>query len=325
VTHLVGVKFNRRKFLATGTTAAGLGGLWLASSERRTARWFRRIVADTGRRVRSAPVKPDLATWSDNAVTICWVGHATVLINFYGIRILTDPTFGDRVGVSLGRGTAGPKRFVAPALRLKDLPPIDLVLLSHAHMDHMDLPSLRAFAGKTAIVAARNTTDLLGNIAAMPPTEVGWGDDFTLRTVRGELCVEALEVNHWGRRWPNEEIARGYNGYILRREGRAILVGGDTANTPLFGKMRSRGPFDTAIMPIGAYDPWIRSHCTPEQAAEMANAAGARFIVPVHHQTFRLSDEPMNQPIERLQEALQHEPERLALKQIGETFVCPKA
>jgi L-ascorbate metabolism protein UlaG (beta-lactamase superfamily) len=248
-----------------------------------------------------------------------------VLINFYGICILTDPTLGDRVGVSLGFGTAGPKRYFAPALRLEDLPPIDLVLLSHAHMDHMDLPSLRALVGQTSIVAARNTADLLGNIAARPPTELGWGDDFTLRTVRGELRVEAFEVNHWGRRWPNEKRARGYNGYLLRREGRAILVGGDTANTPLFGELRSRGPFDVAIMPIGAYDPWIRSHCTPEQAVDMANAAGARFIVPVHHQTFRLSDEPMNEPVQRLQQALQRESERLALKQIGGTFVCPLA
>ncbi len=280
-------------------------------------------MADSGRRVWPAPVKPDPATWSDNAITICWLGHATVLINFYGIRILTDPTFGDRVGVSLGLGTAGPKRYFAPALRLKDLPPIDLVLLSHAHMDHMDLPSLRAFVAKTSIVAARNTTDLLGNVTAKPPTELGWGDNFTLRTVCGELRVEALEVNHWGKRWPNEEMTRGYNGYILRREGRAILIGGDTANTPLFGKLRSGGPFAAAIMPIGAYDPWIRSHCTPEQAVDMANAAGARFIVPVHHQTFRLSDEPMNEPIERIEEALQREPQRLALKQIGETFFCP--
>ncbi len=318
------MKSKRRKFLAGLVGAAGLGGLWLATSERRAARWFRRIVADSGRRVLPAPVKPDLTSWSDNAVTICWLGHATVLINFYGIRILTDPTLGDRVGIPLGLGTAGPKRYFAPALRLEELPPIDLVLLSHAHMDHMDLPSLQAFTGKTAIVAARQTTDLLGNTEAKPPTELGWGDDFTLRTDRGELRVEALEVNHWGRRWPNEEIARGYNGYVLRREGRALLFGGDTANTPLFARLRSRGPFEAAMMPIGAYDPWIRSHCTPEQAVEMANAAGASYIVPVHHQTFRLSEEPMNEPIERLQAALQREPERLALKQIGETFVCPR-
>ena len=78
-------------------------------------------------------------------------------------------------------------------------------------------------------------------------------------------------------------------------------------------------------MPIGAYQPWIRSHCTPEQAVAMANQAGARFIVPVHHQTFRLSDEPMTEPIERITEALAHEPERLAVRRIGETFVCPRA
>jgi len=87
--------------------------------------------------------------------------------------------------------------------------------------------------------------------------------------------------------------------------------------------MRSRGPFDAAILPIGAYNPWIWHHCTPEEAVEMANLAGARYIVPVHHQTFRLSNEPMTEPIQRLQAAL--EPERLALSKIGETFVCPKA
>ena len=76
-------------------------------------------------------------------------------------------------------------------------------------------------------------------------------------------------------------------------------------------------------MPIGAYQPWIHSHCTPEQAVEMAMAARAEYIVPVHHQTFKLSDEPMNEPIERIQAALQREPERLALKRIGESFVCP--
>ena len=79
-----------------------------------------------------------------------------------------------------------------------------------------------------------------------------------------------------------------------------------------------------AIMPIGAYRPWIWNHCTPEQAVEMANWAGARYIVPVHHQTFRLSEEPLTEPIERLEEALQREPERLALRKVGESFTCSK-
>jgi L-ascorbate metabolism protein UlaG (beta-lactamase superfamily) len=323
VEQLSSVNFNRRKFLAFSAIMAGAGATWVGLSRNRAARVLRMMVADAGRSIPPAPVKPDPARWSDNAITICWLGHATVLINFYGIRILTDPTFGDRCGVDLGIGTAGPKRHVAPALRLEELPPVDLVLLSHAHMDHTDLPSLRAFAGKTAIVAARNTTDLIANAKAKPATELGWGGDFRLRTNRGELRVEAVEVNHWGRRWPDEKIARGYNGYILRREGRAILFGGDTANTPLFSDLRSRGPFAAAIMPIGAYQPWIHSHCTPEQAMTMALAARADYIVPVHHQTFKLSDEPMHEPIERIQEALQREPERLALQRIGESFVCP--
>src|SRR5262249_35812332 len=97
-----------------------------------------------------------------------------------------------------------------------------------------------------------------------------------------------------------------------------------TAYTPLFRGLRSHGPFKAAIMPLGAYDPWIRNHCNPEQAVEMANWAGASYIVPVHHQTFRLSNEPMKEPIERAQIALQHEPERLALNSVGQTFVCPE-
>jgi L-ascorbate metabolism protein UlaG (beta-lactamase superfamily) len=104
-----------------------------------------------------------------------------------------------------------------------------------------------------------------------------------------------------------------------------LLFGGDTAQTPAFARLKSSGPYLAAIMPIGAYQPWIWNHCTPEQALAMADAAGARYILPVHHQTFKLSDEPPLEPIERLQAALQEEPERLALRQIGETFVCPAA
>jgi L-ascorbate metabolism protein UlaG (beta-lactamase superfamily) len=78
-------------------------------------------------------------------------------------------------------------------------------------------------------------------------------------------------------------------------------------------------------MPIGAYQPWIRNHCTPEEALEMANAAGAKYLVPIHHQTFKLSEEPMEEPLQRMQAALAGEPERLALAEIGATFRCPKA
>jgi L-ascorbate metabolism protein UlaG (beta-lactamase superfamily) len=280
-------------------------------------------VEDACRSVIPAPLKPDPAQWSDNRVTLCWLGHATVLVNFYGLNILTDPAFGNRVGVSLGLGTIGPKRYIAPALRAHELTRIDVVLLSHAHMDHLDLPSLQRLPRGMPVVSAKVTRDLLARTQQTNITELAWNESTTVRTTRGDLFIQAFEVKHWGQRWPSE-LARGYNGYLFRREDKTLLFGGDTALTPLFKDLKGKGLFEAAIMPIGAYQPWIWNHCTPEQAVKMAEMAGARYIVPVHHQTFRLSDEPMNEPIERLQVALEHESDRLALKQVGEAFVLPK-
>jgi L-ascorbate metabolism protein UlaG (beta-lactamase superfamily) len=93
--------------------------------------------------------------------------------------------------------------------------------------------------------------------------------------------------------------------------------------TDSFATLRRHDPIDVAIMPISAYNPWIQAHSTPEQAVQMANDAGARFVVPVHHQTFRLSFEPFREPIERFEAALGKPPERIALREIGETFMLP--
>lgn len=260
--------------------------------------------------------------WSDSRISFAWLGHASVLIDFYGFRILTDPALATHIGISWALGTIGPKRFIAPALQVNELPPIDLLLLSHAHMDHMDLPTLRRLASTPSTVTARSTSDVFAGAGLRQVTELGWGDKTTCRTARGELQVEAFEVRHWGQRWPSDR-PRGYSGYVLRREGKAILFGGDTALTPAFRELKSRGPFAAAVLPIGAYRPWIWNHCTPEEALSMANSAGAGYIVPVHHQTFRLSEEPRNEPIERLTVSLEREPERLALRRIGETFQVP--
>src|SRR6266404_1423887 len=105
------------KYMAAGTTTTfGGAAWWLSASKQRAARWGRRLVADAHRAVLPAPVKPAPAKWSDNRMTIAWLGHATVLINFYGIHILTDPALGRHIGFSLGLGTVGPKRYIAPAL-----------------------------------------------------------------------------------------------------------------------------------------------------------------------------------------------------------------
>lgn len=305
-------------------SAAGLvgGAWWLRTSNAWAARFLRERVREAERDIAPAPHTPAPATWDANAITLAWLGHTTVLVSFHGLTILTDPSLGHRIGLGLGLGTLGPKRFIAPALRVGELPPIDVVLLSHAHLDHLDMPTLSRLPGRPQVVSAYATADIFGPRCFAETHELRWGEHVTLRTAKGELRVEAIEVKHWGARW-RTDTHRGYNGYVLRREGRALLFGGDTAHTGAFAALRSRGPFAAAIMPIGAYQPWIRSHCTPEEALRMADAAGAQHIVPVHHATFKLSDEPMHEPIERMQAALAKEAGRLALKQVGETFRVP--
>jgi L-ascorbate metabolism protein UlaG (beta-lactamase superfamily) len=209
-------------------------------------------------------------------------------------------------------------------LEFHELPPIDLVLLSHAHFDHLDLRTLRCFDRATRVIAARSTGDLLKRTHFSEVTELAWGETESLDTAAGEIAITAFPVKHWGARL-QRDTQRGYNGYLFERGGRRIIFAGDTAMTENFANLRRYGAIDIAIMSIGAYDPWIKSHCTPEQAVQMATAAGARFIAPVHHQTFRLSLEPFREPIQRFEAALSKTPERIALREIGQTFVLPQS
>ena len=275
------------------------------------------------RRLPSTRHKPEPLSWSDNAITLAWLGHATVLINFYGVRIVTDPVLFSRIGISVGVGSIGPLRLVRCALSPAELPPLDLVLVSHAHFDHLDTRSLAVLRGRPAAVMAASTADLLPRQYYSSLTELRWNESTVVRTRVGEVLVRAIEVKHWGARL-GRDTYRGYTGFIVEREGRKLLIGGDTAATRVFASHRRHGPFDAAVMPIGAYDPWIRNHCTPEEAIVMADAAGARLFVPVHHQSFQLSREPVYEPIERAQAALAHEDDRLALRELGETALLPR-
>jgi L-ascorbate metabolism protein UlaG (beta-lactamase superfamily) len=295
----------------------------------RVRRWlahlWREWTTESWRPIAPAFAKPEPLKWNDAELTAAWIGHATVLINFFGINILTDPVLFARIGIRLPGFTIGPKRLTAPALEFHELPKIDVVLLSHAHFDHFDLRTLHRFDETTCVVTAPKTADLLKWTRLRDITELRWGEEKSLNTPAGAVTISAFQVKHWGAR-KQRDTYRGYNSYVMEsrsRGRRRILFGGDTAMTNTFAELSQHGPVDLAIMSIGAYNPWIQSHCTPEQAIEMANAAGARFIMPVHHQTFRLSFEPFREPIERFQAALSNTPERIALREIGETFVLP--
>ena len=293
---------------------------------KRVVRWitylWREWARETFRPIAPAFTKPNPESWSDSKVTLAWLGHASVLINFCGINILTDPALFPRIGVRLPGITIGPKRLTAPALTVDELPRIDVILLSHAHFDHFDRRTLRRFSPATKVATAPQTKDLLRGTRLRNVTELRWHENIFVNTPAGDINVTAFPVKHWGARMQHDNH-RGYNGYLLERNGRRIIFGGDTAMTDRFADLRTYGRVDLAIMSIGCYNPWIRAHSTPEEAVQMADAAGAQFIVPVHHQTFRLSFEPFREPIERFEMALRTTPNRIALCEIGETFVLP--
>jgi L-ascorbate metabolism protein UlaG (beta-lactamase superfamily) len=265
-----------------------------------------------------APHRPEPGRWRDDQLTVAWLGHATVLMNFYGAWILTDPALRTRVGVRLGVATLGPRRLVRPALTARELPRLDAVLVSHAHMDHCDLGTLRRLPRRARAVVQKGNLDLVRRFARSD--ELAWGEAVEFAGLR----VESIEVNHWGARKLTDRH-RGYGGFLIEKNGRAVVFGGDTAYTRAFARLPRCGvKVDLAILPIGAYDPYIYAHANPEQAWAMANEMGAQYLLPMHHSTFRLSREPAHEPIERMLHAAGRERRRLALTEIGQTWTLPE-
>jgi L-ascorbate metabolism protein UlaG (beta-lactamase superfamily) len=278
--------------------------------------FFREVSSDYSRPIIPAALRPHPELWPEAGLHAAWLGHSTVLLKIDGFTILTDPVFSARIGLALGPLTLGIKRMVESALPLTALPPINLVLLSHAHMDHFDLPSLRRLENpRTNVVTASQTSDLLRARRYARVHELRWNESVEV----GPARITAFEVAHWGARMRGD-IYRGYNGYLIELDKMRVVFGGDTALTDSFKRLRQAQRVDLAIMPVGAYDPWIRVHCNPEQAWQMANQAGAEFVLPVHHQTFHLSREPNLEPIERILRAAGSAPERIALRSIGQEF-----
>lgn len=313
---MTGKAFSRRSFM-TGLAAAGILG-WLHDSDSIGARIVRGVWDDAEREVvQIAPV--NVSGWSDRTLDICWVGHATVLVNFFGLNILTDPVLFDRVGAQLGVATVGRKRLIGPALNPARLPRIDLALLSHAHMDHLDTASLGQLPRQVPIVTAPRTSDILAGCGFDSVRELKWGERAIVPTASGQVEVKAVEVEHWGARWRSDTY-RGYVGYVMKRGGKTVLFGGDTALTSAFGELR-RDKIDVAIMPIGSYGRDARTHCTPEQAVEMVDACGADYIVPIHHSTFPIGKEPIEEPLARLENCIAAD--RIAMRSVGEVWRLP--
>lgn len=312
----------RRSFITTLGLSLLSAPALLAQERQKRTRW--EMIANDAP-VAKPQFKPDPSTWRNDTITAAWIGHATVLINFYGTTIITDPVFSERIGLNVANlFTIGPKRLVHPALTFDELPAVDLILLSHAHMDHLDTPTLRKFKRTVPIVIAQNTYDVVEDFGFQEVYELDWGQ----WTQVGDVRIEALEVKHFGWRFPWEKDrsrgyrdGRSYNAYLISKNGKHIVFGGDTAYQEYFKAVGERKiGIELAIMPIGAYDPWIHNHCNPEQALEMAGHMNARCMLPIHWNTFIQSEEPTGEPIKRLLNAASAEPGKIALTSIGETW-----
>ena len=278
----------------------------------RLGRSRRRLcVLDSLHRPAKAPLRPNLARWHKHDLAAAWIGHATVLFRVGGRNVLTDPVFARRVGLSLGLATGGPGRLVAPALRIDELPPLDLILVSHAHFDHLDRASLHRLPKGVPVVTSWHNADLVRDLGFTRVSELRWGEGLRV----ADLSVTALPVAHWGARTVFDRH-RGYAGFLVESPGaagRRVLYGGDSAAHRHFRGLK----VDLAILGIGAYDPWIESHATPEQAWAMADDARAEHVLPMHHSTFRLSREPMGEPMERLLAAAGSATNRVVIREVG--------
>lgn len=265
--------------------------------------------------------KPAPHQWRGDQTTIAWLGHATLLINLRGRFILTDPVFSASVGIHLPFGMdLGPRRLVRCALQPDELPPLDLIVQSHAHMDHLDARSWRQLRPGPAVVMATRNERYIRRFGFTPVTELHWGQSVEAAGV----MVSALEARHWGERFPWSR-GHGYNAYLLEREGTTILFGGDTAYTDSFRRACSGRKIHVAVLPIGGYRPYIYMHASPEQAWQMFCDLGADYLVPIHHQTFILSYEPPEEPLKRLLAAAGDRADRIVIREIGETFILPTA
>ncbi len=228
--------------------------------------------------------------------TVTWVGHATLLMQTENLTFLTDPIWSSRPSPIPG---IGPSRFVDPGLALDDLPPIDFVLISHNHFDHLDLPTLRDLAKRndqTQFIVPLGNGDLLRGAGISNIQELDWGQT----TVIDGATIYCLPAQHWSKRSLNDAHKALWSSWAVIGEQRRFYFAGDTGYFSGFEDIGQKlGPFDLVAMPIGAYEPSAmmrEAHMNPEEAVRAAQDLGAKTVLAMHFGTFDLSDEPLSEP-----------------------------
>jgi L-ascorbate metabolism protein UlaG (beta-lactamase superfamily) len=265
---------------------------------RKRARQFGRLVRHSAVTPRSGETrKPRLAMNGELGVT--FIGHASFFLQIGGRSVVIDPNFARWLFVL--------KRLKRPGLRVRDLPPIDVVLVTHAHFDHLHRPSLRAIVQDTlrkrgiapVIIIPSHVADLVSDLGFSEIIELDWW-----KTSRyGNLAITHVPSRHWGARILKDSH-RGYGGFVLRAGKHSVYHAGDTAYFAGFSEIGRRLSPELALLPIGAYNPpqFRNVHASPEDATRAFLDLNARWMVPMHYGSFRLSHEPVEEPLQLLEQ-----------------------
>lgn len=234
----------------------------------------------------------DLRGAADASYGAAWLGHAGLLLRQGQTTALVDPVLGDRIGPRIGGRVIGPPRLARSPVSCEGLPDVDLVLITHAHFDHLDRETLEQLAKPGTVVVTSKRTRRLIPRGFGSVIELHWDGVVEVGGVR--VC--ALRPEHWGGRTAID-VLRGCNSYLIESDDRRTLAPGDTAET---GEFESVGRVDLAAFGIGAYSPSEHHHATPEQVWEMFTGMPGERLLPVHHSTFEISGEPVDEPLSRL-------------------------
>ncbi|HMV31545.1 MAG TPA: MBL fold metallo-hydrolase [Gemmatimonadales bacterium] len=312
---------------------------WPASNPRgfsHLVRWFfernftNRPAPDPPRSVFEVAT-PEFGRAGPDGLAVTWLGHSTALVEAGGVTILTDPIFGTYASPI---PTASLKRWVDPPVPVAGLPRVDLVLLSHNHYDHLDAPTVRELATRqpeATWCTPLGNAELLRSLGVARIEEFDWWQE---REV-GRARVGCTPAKHFSARGLHDRSRALWGGFTVAAGGRRIYFAGDTAYHPEFAQVGERlGPFDLVLMPVGAYEPrWFMHvvHVNPEEAVRAFRdlAGGADpppRMVPIHWGTFKLTDEPMDEPPRRAEQAWREAglpPDRLCRLRHGETRRFP--
>lgn len=282
----------KRDYPKTGQVSAHYSGLLPQKGwPGRNYKFFRhRIVPGIFQKRGGLSQDPVLSVPDNGCVRVTWVGHASFLLQFADHSVMVDPNW--------ARWHGFVKRLREPGLPLKAIPELDLVLVSHAHFDHLHKPSLKVLQARGGIVVPRGSANLVRRLGFPAVHEMKVWDAIEYNN----LNVIHTPSHHWGARYLHD-IHRDYGGYLVESGGKSVFHCGDSAWFDGFAEIgRRHQNIDVALMPIGAYDaPSGRDvHLNPEEAVRAFAELGAKVMIPMHYGTFPLGNEPIGEPVERL-------------------------